>query len=322
MDSGILIGIISLIITVAISLLLFKLQRVMRYPAKLNYSILRLSKVMGGLPDSYKDISLRYQDYTVGDNLYYIKGVLFNDRSCDVQCNEGDEGAIQFCLPKDARWLDVHVNKSDNCVSGEFKLSESSPRTASICFPLLKKDEAIIWEGLFESSSVHSFEDEDIMTLNHRIKDLDKINQVPFVSKNRCERRRKLLKLQLYPLLLLGVAVGMSVYLYSFSPLRFKKSFDDKSYSASITKNGEILVTQYSPSSLFNKQHIDIDQFERDYSISYKYEKTLFEKIMILLYVIAFCIFSIRLIIDYVEYKRDKKLSDYLLHIDNQDNKV
>ncbi len=319
MDSGILIGLISLFITVAISLLLYKLQRIMRYPAKLKHSTLRLSKVMSGLPDSYKDISLRYQDYTIGENLYYIKGVLFNDRSCDVQCNEGDLEAIQFSLPKDAMWLDVHVNKSNNSVPGEFKLKDSSPTTANLFFPLLKKDEAIIWEGLFESSSDSSFEDEDVIMLNHRIKDLDKIDQVPFVSKNRCERRRKLLKSQLFPLALLVIAIGLSIYLSSSSPLRFKKSFDDKSYAASITKDGDILVTQHS-SSLFNRRHIDVEQFERDYSISYKYEKPLFDKIAVLLYLVVFCLFSIRLIIEYVEYKRDKKLTDFLLLLDNQDN--
>ena len=266
-----LVSIIIGIVTLAFSYLIYRIQKIRRYPGCLSFTITELFRVMGNTPGNYQKLSLTYGDYQVKENLLYIKLCFFNDQSYDCAC-PADATPIIIKLPEGMKWVDSKVALQSQGVLPV--VSIVSERELSVCFTLLRDDEFFSIEGLLESSI--DFDKDELqneITITHRIPNFDKIKKITVLSSSSIRRAKERLRFPaIYTLVL---AIGATVASFSIdevSSLKYidkssrverqfyinkdnqlvylKRAFPWSTYSSPITK--EDFLQQYEPSWIMN----------------------------------------------------------------------
>lgn len=150
MSSTALWSLAGIVVTVIVSFLIYRLQKVRKYPSQLSYTILNKSKVLQHAHGSFNDISLRYNDYSVSLELHYLEVMVFNPRSSDVG-NANSKSTVSLTLPSLSKWVDVKIKSESPSVGSSISISSDSDLNADLKFKLLKKNEFIVIEGLVES---------------------------------------------------------------------------------------------------------------------------------------------------------------------------
>ena len=73
MDRSILATIIVGALTALFSYLIYRIQRIRRYPGRLSFTVNEFLRVMSNTPVNYDKLSIMYDNYQVKDNLIFIK---------------------------------------------------------------------------------------------------------------------------------------------------------------------------------------------------------------------------------------------------------
>ena len=287
MDLGIVIGVAGILIT----LLLFELQRIKRYPAKLEFSIITLSRVMGRVPDNYKSITLKYQDYSVKNNLVYLEGILMNPRTCDVECPEGS-GGICLNLDNDCKWVDVRVKNMSKSVEGSISICGDCPQKAEIQFPILKNGEAILIEGLIETENDSLvFGESAPVKIEHRVRDLSSIPSYRMPPQRIHKNHSLLLFLSG---ILIALVMGFSQIHNQTSNLKVCDNITNNPVLAQVDEAGNIFVQDKTLLFPFVKgDKISREDFDANYHLDYSFHR---DKFLLAEMVIFSCMFILCLI--------------------------
>lgn len=309
-----IIGILGLVL----SLLLFWIQKIRKYPSRLNYSVLACSKIVGKNNLEFDDdVSLSYKDYEVKDDLYYTKILVFNKRSSDVVAIEKDS-QIVIRLPNNSKWLDIRVNDESLGVGSKVTINQETMQATFLSFQLLKKHEHILIEGLIESKLSLEDMDNSIFSFNHRIAELDTFENVPIVTENRfrrCIRNLKVYGVTLGIMLLLLVGMLLIPDKSSVLYRSINNTNGSTEYSIGVDKRNRIVVEEYKPFSLGLNSGAVISnkEFESDYSPVFRYhgEFRFYYNIVMSLFILGFyCFISLDFIKDIYRYKMVHKYID------------
>lgn len=240
---GVIIGILGLVL----SLLLFWIQKIRKYPSQLSYSILDCSRIVGKKDSEFQDVSLHYKDYDIKEDLYYVKILIFNKRSSDVKANE-KSFPIALTLKHNSRWLDIRVRNESSNVGSAVIIDPDTKQIASLSFPLLKKGEHIVVEGLVESNVSLVDKEESILSINHRIAELDTFDFVPVVTENRYKRCKRVVSIFGSIMLVTVLYLLVGLFLPEKSPVLFRNASDPgdlTEYSVAVDKKDRIVVDKY-----------------------------------------------------------------------------
>lgn len=271
---GVIIGVLGL----ALSLLLFLIQRIKNYPGQLCYSILDCSKIVEKKESSFKDVSLQYKDYNVEDSLFYVKILVFNQRTFDVKA-ETSESSISLLLSNESKWLDVGIKHESEGVGSSVCVDEKIKHKAYLSFPLLRKEESILIEGLIESSLSISDNEESILRVNHRISGLDAFKYIPVVTERMYKRCKRMIKI-------MGSIMGITLLIMVFtlfrpyrSPILYNNICDPKDsteYRVELDKKERIIVDEYQLISLRinSGRTIPKEEFELNYRPAYHFHES------------------------------------------------
>lgn len=231
------LGIAATIIGAVISVILVKRKK---YPCQLSYTVLNKSKVLERLPGSFSHSSLKYDDYSVSQELHYIEVMVFNTRSADVG-NAKSQTSVTISLQESAKWVDVKVKKETPLVGST--VSVSSEREVQIMFDLLKKNEFIVLEGLVESSSLFSVPDNDLLSFTHHVPNLDKFLYIPSKDDAGFKSGIEFLKIMVIIFLaILSLLLLKDVLPLSSSEIQYRDAKDGKLCSLAVTKDERIIV--------------------------------------------------------------------------------
>ena len=303
---GVIIGVLGL----ALSLLLFWIQKIRKYPSQLSYSLLACSRIVGKSDSEFQDVSLHYKEYDVKNDLFYVKSLIFNRRSSDVCASEKDS-PISLKLSGDSKWLDIRINKESLNVGSTVVINREMKQTASLSFPLLKKGEYIVIEGLIESSSSLVDNEEPIISIDHRIAELDKFDYIPMVTDRRYKRSMKTLKTY-------GIAVGVLLVALVFdfvfpekSAIRYRRIGDENNpveYYAGVDKNNQIILNENRSFSLYIKSGkiFSKEEFESHYRPHYCFHHSFryyYSLVMIVLFVFLYGIMLSDISKDFYRYR-------------------
>lgn len=272
--NGVVLGIVSLVATIVFGWIGYSFARKKRYPAQLSFSVLNSSKVLRHVPGSFNDVTFRYNDYSVIQELHYIVVMVYNMRACDVGDAEKDT-LISVILPEGAKWVDVKIKKEAEMVGSS--ISISSDCQADLCFKLLKLHDYVIIEGLVESASTTMNPDKTLISFSHRIPNLDRFRYCPSISDAMYEDSRKTL-LKHVPIVFL-----ISVILFCLALIPFRTNIlyqdvsDGRLYSTRVTKDEMIVVKDCScliPNSreklsfvVFSNRFTPVDYYKKDSSV-------------------------------------------------------
>lgn len=280
--------------TIIVSFLIYRLQKVRKYPSQLSYTILSKSKVLQHAHGSFNDISLRYNDYSVSMELHYLEVMVFNPRSSDVGNSEMDS-TVSITLPGLSKWVDVKIKYESPSVGSSISQSSDSERQADMKFKLLKKNEYIVFEGLVESVFFFNLPDDKVLTFSHRIPNLDVFRCVSHVSEKQYKNCKSIIRWAAFSVLaFLSLAVLRSLS-SNYSRVLYRGSEDNKVYSASINKNEQILLDNQSSFS-FKSKVIPFDEFSSRFSPVRLYKQSpivLVQTILDLVFSIIILVFSL-----------------------------
>lgn len=262
MSTGALWGIAGIIVTIVVAFLVYKLQKIRKYPSQLSYTVLAESRVLKHVPDSFDALALKYNDYSVSEDMHYIEFMIFNPRTSDVG-NDKSRSAVTISLPDNSKWVDIRIKKESPSVGSSVSTQHDS--TAELTFGLLKVNEAIILEGLVESSFFPQGLEGGYLSLDHHICNLDKFRFTPCVDNHQYEQSVGLMKLLFLYLLIITVGFGSLVFIPRYESIQYKDSLDNKLYSIAIDDNG--LFVAREPYSMFKHSNrfsydVFVERFE------------------------------------------------------------
>lgn len=222
-----------------IAILLYFLQRRIKYPGQLRFVVIETWKVMSSSPKAYKDLSLKFNDCEIKEDLEYVKFMMYNVRSYDY--SSGDEGApVRLTLPDDYKWIDAKiVNRSEEV---QAEIVDITSKELSVRFKLLRKNEFIELEGLLERKAKTTLREiADVIKVHHRIPNVASVKNVALVDSNEYQKAKSYLRT-------FGVVLFLflSILLYSLvikpaSPIKFKNVNTGEKQVLLVDKDGKIV---------------------------------------------------------------------------------
>lgn len=157
------------IIGVLVAIVIYLLQRKKHYAGRICFSILDVYKTMRAQKDNYSDLSLRYHEFEIEEDVTYVKFVVYNDKSYDYS-NENREDPVRIILPENHNWIDARVVGYSNNVQTEVFIDDNTKRELNLIFKLLKGNEFIEIDGLIGSKSGENTEKlQNSIKIKHRI---------------------------------------------------------------------------------------------------------------------------------------------------------
>ena len=238
MNWSIALGIAGIIIT----LLIYYLQRILKYPGRLSTSLISLYRVLGEKPEHYSALSLNYGDYQIEKNLLYLRFLIFNERSYDIKADDLDS-RIMVSLPENVQWVDVRVAKQSEHVGASINIVATERSKASIGFNLLRNGESVLFEGLVETE-----EDQikgslfEQMRFSHRIPNVDSFEKVTCPHDNYRGHSRFRFRSIITYILFIGALLAFDFAYKDTIPLQYFDKANDKRVSLALNKNGEIVA--------------------------------------------------------------------------------
>lgn len=259
MNWSIVLGVAGIVITVVITLVIYYLQKVRRYPGRLSASLISLNRVLGERPEHYSDLSLKYGDYQIENGLLYVKLLVFNERAFDLKADVEGEGVLML-LPDNVNWVDVKVARQNEHVNATASMDNHNKSEVIINFDLLRKGESILVEGLIEVSgdySRHSLFDQ--IQFKHRMPNVDSTEKVfcPRIHRSRSDRFRERMGL-LYAATII-IVFFLSLVIKPDIPLMYLDKGSGKRVSLGVNKHNEIVAYPNSWNK-FNDYVIEPDE--------------------------------------------------------------
>ena len=157
------------IIGILVAVVIFLLQRKRHYAGQLRFSLLEANKVMRAQKKNFQDLSLRYHEFEIEEDLTYVKFVLYNDKSFDYS-NEDKSDPVQIILPENHKWIDAKIVDCSKNTNPEVLLNNNHNQELDLVFKLLKNNEYIEIDGLIESKEGENARIiQDDIEIKHRI---------------------------------------------------------------------------------------------------------------------------------------------------------
>lgn len=256
---SIIIGIAS----IAIAILIFFLQKKIKYPGKLNIALMEMFKVMNSSPDGYRGLSLKYNDYEIEEELNYIKFIVYNDRSFDYSSG-GNDNPVRVTLPEGCKWVDAKVVGHSDEVQGE--IIDKKEQELDLKFELLRKNEFIEIDGLIETKSKYNMQDlADKILIQHRIANVSSSKIITLLNELGYRMaKERIIFLSVMICAVLGVLL-YALVIHPTNPLRFKEQNSGEVYSFYVDKKGDIVFRDgifiWSYSESISKEEF-VNQFE------------------------------------------------------------
>ena len=230
---GIILGVAS----IAIAILIYFLQKQIRYPGQLKFAIIETWKVRSTSPNGYGELSLKYNDYEIKEELNYVKFILYNKKSFDYSSGDTNN-PVRIILPEGCRWVDAKV--IDHSKEVQAAVTNKNGKELGLTFELLRKNEYVEVDGIIESiNSLNSLG--DAITILHRIPNVSSVKHTPLLNSYDYQRAKS-------NSILLGVLLVMVVLVLIYalgihpaSPLKFKELSTGEIRSLYIEKDGGVV---------------------------------------------------------------------------------
>lgn len=232
---GVVIGLAS----IAVAILIYFLQKIIRYPGKLKFALVETWKVMSTSPNGYDDLSLKYNDYEIKEELNYVKFIVYNNRSYDYSSGDA-ESPVRVILPEGCRWIDAKIVGHSEEVRAE--LVNKNGNELDLSFKLLRKKEFIEVDGLMESKSQFGLDDMvEAIKVCHRIPNVDNVKNTMLLD-------AKGYKMATAQFVTMGIALAFFVLILFYSlllnpasPMMFKELESGEPRSMYVDKDGNIV---------------------------------------------------------------------------------
>lgn len=206
MDSTFFWGVVGVVVTVLIAYLFYRLQKIQKYPSRLSFSIPTHSRVLQRVNSNFSEFSLKYKDYSIAQDLYYLEILVFNTRDSDVSA-PSFSSPVSIKLPNGAKWIDAQIKNQSPDVSGSVRVRPDQESCAELCFGLLRNKEFILIEGLIESNVDIIDHDNCKLKIEHRIANLDSFDFVYSFSGVRHASFKKILILNYVALMTTAIVL-------------------------------------------------------------------------------------------------------------------
>lgn len=308
MNWSLFITIVSFIATVTATILGIVLAKRMKYSSQLSYTVLNKSKVLERVPGSFDDLSLKYNNYSINQNLHYIQAMVFNTRCSDVM-NVMPDNPISIELPSTSKWVDVRIKKESPSVGSSIRVSADSASVAQLSFNLLKENDSIEFEGLVESESPLPLSEEDVLSVSHRLINVDKFRYVPTIREEHVVSSGVVELVAIILTFLLACISGFFL-IPKESSVKFKDSLSGEVYVVTINKNDQFVLKCTSLRMPDHKEIIDYESFVSRFTPVQHYDKrdevamtTFYGLILLFVLVLVLCVL----------YNHSKKSRNYQL---------
>lgn len=311
-DSSAIWSIVSIVVSSIVAVLIYKLQKIKKYPSQLSYTILNKTKVLQNVPGSFNDLSLRYNNYSISQELHYIELMVFNPRTSDVG-NAESNSSIIISLPSKSKWIDVKmidvkIKKESPSVGSSVSVSKLSPSDAELQFRLLKENESIIIEGLVESLSLFPIPEGIVLAFSHRIPNLDRLHYLPNVSEYEMKRSKSSVKWLVILVLSILLTACFRLAMPQYSRVYYVDSLDNEVYSVAMNKDQMVVVNTPNGNSFKPKLVIPFNDFLTRFTPVSQYKKNYNQYIMPSLFLLM-CVLMIALSLEeFDNLRRYRKL--------------
>ena len=240
MDKSVFVSILVGVVTLAFSYLIYRIQKIRRYPGCLSFTIKDFFRVMRNAPGNYKNLSLTYENYQVKDNLLYIKFCIFNNQSFDCSCPNNTQ-PIVIEVPEGVKWIDTKISKQSIGVESESTIK--SDRELAIHFNLLRDKEFVIIEGLLESSiDLDQEELQEKISIKHRIPNFGNVQKISVLSLSGIKSAKRRLRTPLfYFAFMMILFIVMSLFKETTNPLKFIDKTSSVERALFINEKNEIV---------------------------------------------------------------------------------
>lgn len=269
---------------VIVAVIIYWLQRIRRYPSKLSFTIPYFSPVLNRVPMHFREISLKYQDLSIEQDLFYVDFLVFNARKSDVGL-PNMESNLSVLLPNKTKWVDIQVKNESKGIESTVNICQENPSEAILSFQMLRVDESIRIEGLIEASSLDFLGiDDPFLSFRHRIHDLDKLKYVPYISDAACRKSKKILRRYLvFFVLLVGIILALLMVPQN-SRILYRNNDTEEKVSVSVNHMNEIVITPYDrilkgdviTAEEFNEKYTPIMQYQKPSSFYYNIAISIF----------------------------------------------
>ncbi len=265
MDRSILATIIVGALTLLFSYLIYRIQKIRRYPGRLSFTVNEFLRVMSNTPVNYDKLSLMYDNYQVKDNLIFIKFCIFNDQKYDCSCQD-ESTQITVKLPDGAKWIDVKESKGSDDVESKVRIIDE--HIISVNFNLLRNGEFVCFEGLVESSNHFTKGSlQDSIIVKHRIPNVDKIKKVSVLSSDIRNKTKKMYKICVaYSIICFLLLLFLLLSAKNVNPLKYTEIDTGVNRFFFLDSNNELVyVTKTFPWTTYSKP-VSKDSFIKSYT--------------------------------------------------------
>ena len=265
MDKSIFVSILVGVVTLAFSYLIYRIQKIRRYPGCLSFTIKDFFRVMRNAPDNYKNLSLTYENYQVKDNLLYIKFCIFNNQSFDCSCSI-DTQPIVIELPEGVKWIDTKISKQSIGVESECTIK--SDRELAIHFNLLRDKEYVSIEGLLESSiDLDQEELQEKICIKHRIPNFGNVQKISVLSIAGIKRAKRRMRTPLfYSAFMIVLFIMMLLFKEKTNPLKYIDNTSGIERTLYINEKNEIVYLKSQFPWVRYSTPITKEEFLQNYS--------------------------------------------------------
>ena len=267
---GVILGVASIIIAI----LIYYLQKIIRYPGQLKFALVETWKVMSASPGGYKDLSLRYNDYEIEEDLNYVKFILYNTKSYDFSSGN-DDNPIRLTLPAGCKWIDAKIVGCSEEVQAD--IVNKNGIELDLTFKLLRKNEFIELDGLLESNSNIGVRNmSKNISVRHRIPNVAAVKTATLLDPNEYKQARSRLITFGIMLALIFSVLFYALVLHPTSPLRYKELKSGEIRALYLDKEGKIVY--HKGMFIWNGYSDPIKQEEFVKQYEPYFEKSSFEK--------------------------------------------
>lgn len=225
--------------SIAIAILIYFLQKQIRYPGQLKFAIIETWKVRSTSPNGYGELSLKYNDYVIKEELNYVKFILYNKKSFDYSSGD-DDNPVRIVLPKGCNWIDAKIVESSEEIQAE--IINKKGNELDLRFNLLRKNEYIEMDGIMESKSKISLRNlAHVIEVHHRIPNVSSVKNTTILDAYDYKHMKKCL-------VLFGIMMAFVVFTMVYAlvinptiPLKYKEIESGKTVSVYLDKRGNIV---------------------------------------------------------------------------------
>lgn len=257
---------------VVVAVIIYWLQKIRRYPSKLLFTIPYFSPVLNRVPMQFRDLSLKYHDLSIEQDLFYVDFFVFNPRKSDVGLPNTDSSLI-VCLPQKTKWVDIQVKKESEGIGSMVFIKQENPSEAILSFHMMRENESIRLEGLIEAHSLDFLGiDDPFLLFRHRIHDLDKLKYLPYISDSKFRKSKKtLMRYFVFLILLIGLLLALLLVPQN-SRILYRNNQTEEKVSVSVNPKSEIVISPYNKIS--EGEVVSFKEFNENYTAIPQYQKS------------------------------------------------